>query len=212
MSDFRDMFNKPSGKFPVSDFDWAGPDHWAMTEETTAFMAGAASSGAYTPDLPSLMQRERQLVFVYGTLKEGFRNNRALKGSAFVGYASTNNNYNMFVTTGTEAPFPVVFLKGQKGRAGAIFGEVYSVVPSCLRALDYLESNGTLYKRFPTPVWIANQDSSYHKVYAWMYKGLQSYWATRQTSLRQCKPNVPKSNPTTHYYMFKQTDAVSKKK
>ena len=209
---FSALFSKPSGKYPASDFDWAGEDNWDMSCEVPEFMRGAQSSGAYTPDLPSLMQRERQLVFVYGTLKEGFRNNRALKGSHFVGYASTGNNYNMFVTTGTEAPFPVVFLEGQKGRAGAIFGEVYSVVPSCLRALDYLESNGTLYKRFPTPVWVANKDGSTQKLYAWMYKGLQSFWSTRQTSLRQCKPNVPKSNPTTHYYMFKQPDAIAKKK
>lgn len=206
----RDILSKSSGMYPVSDFDWTGKEDFTLSEETTQFMKFVNEQGAYTNDLPSLMKRERQLVFIYGTLKEGFRNNRVLKGQEFVGYASTDNRYNMFITTGTKAPFPVAFLEGQKGRAGAIFGEVYSVVPSCLRALDYLESNGTMYKRFPTPVYIGSKDGSIKRVHAWMYKGLQSFWATRQTTLKQCKPCVPKHNPHSHYYMFKQPDAEAK--
>ena len=195
---------------PVSDFSWMGGEY-RMHEEVKSFMEDISNDGFYTPDLQSLMKQERHLIFVYGTLKEGFLRNRMLKGQEFVGYASTDNRYNMFVTTGTKAPFPVVMLEGDKEKAGAIFGEVYSVVPSCIRALDYFESNGSLYKRYLTPVIIGNKDGTTKKVYAWMYKGLTHFWTTRMSILKQLTPHTNKKRPNVRYYMFKPTDAQEQK-
>lgn len=196
----RDLFVQPYGnRTPVTDFDWCGPNDWNDHTDIVKHMELAIEDGSYTQDLPSLMKMERQLIFTYGTLREGFKRNRMLAGQEFVGYASTGNHYNMYVTNNYKDPFPVVMLEGRADHMGAIFGEVYSVVPSCLRTLDYVESNGTVYKRYLTPVYIGNKDGTTHRTNAWMYKGLRSFWSSRMANLHQIKPNA---KDKSRYYMF----------
>ena len=81
------------------------------------------------------------LVFVYGSLKQGFHNNRLLNDAQFVCKALTiNNDYDMRSLGG----FPGV-TKLENGYH--VTGEIYNVNDYTLENLDRLESNGTFYKR-----------------------------------------------------------------
>ena len=85
------------------------------------------------------------LVFVYGSLKSGFGNNRLLESSEFIGDALTlASKFDMISLGG----FPGVVSGGQK----RISGEVYSVSDDTLSRLDVLESNGSFYTREKTIV------------------------------------------------------------
>lgn len=204
----RNLFrHTPASPNPVTDFCWMGENDYADCEDLTKFMAYATEQGAYTQDLPDLMKQERQLIFAYGTLREGFLRHQTLKHQKFIGYGSTDNRYNMFITKNHKAPYPVVMLEGRADKVGSIFGEVYSVVPSCLQALDYLESNGSIYKRHLTAIHIGNKDGSIKTLYAWMYKGMRSFWGSRQSMLAQVEPCTTKnSEKGRRYYMFRHSD------
>jgi len=84
------------------------------------------------------------LVFVYGTLKRGGENHRALAGQRFIGEART------------EARFRLHLLDGYPGMVAApvdglsIEGEVWEVDGPGLERLDELEGTGMgLYARVP---------------------------------------------------------------
>lgn len=78
-------------------------------------------------------------IFVYGSLKKGFGNNRFLATSEYVGETQTPPNYNM-VSFGV---FPGVCSDG----TFAISGEIYYVDNPTLIAIDRLEANGFFYTR-----------------------------------------------------------------
>lgn len=174
----------------LNEHDWADNEVQKTWFGMKELMSETWEHAAYTTDLPELMQKDSHYVFVYGTLKKGFRNHRMIQDEEFVGPASTLNNYSMVVTKNTAAPFPIVFPDGREGKKGAIYGEVYKVKPKVIRNLDYLESNGTMYKRSITPVYIAFKDGSTKKIYAFMYKGKKDYWSSREKSLKLVKPFV----------------------
>lgn len=72
-----------------------------------------------------------ELVFVYGTLLEGLRNHRALKGADLFDTALTVDNFSMYA----HLSFPAITLEP----AYPIVGEVYSVDEQVLKRLDHLE-------------------------------------------------------------------------
>ena len=76
------------------------------------------------------------------------------------------------------------------------------VLPSTVRDLDYLESNGTVYKRRLTPIVIANNNRTFKHTHAWMYIGLRSYWDSRKGWLEQIPAFKPKLNDKVRYYTF----------
>jgi len=78
-------------------------------------------------------------VFVYGTLKSGFRNHYLLKGAEFFGGAATVPTYKMI-----ENGFPVI-MPDPEGKPLA--GEIYSVDDETLARLDQLEREGSSYDR-----------------------------------------------------------------
>jgi gamma-glutamylcyclotransferase (GGCT)/AIG2-like uncharacterized protein YtfP len=78
-------------------------------------------------------------VFVYGTLKSGFRNHHLLEGCAFFGAATTVSTYRMI-----ETGFPVI-MPDLEGRPLA--GEIYIVDDDVLARLDQLEREGSSYDR-----------------------------------------------------------------
>ena len=84
-------------------------------------------------------------VFVYGTLLQGFGNNRLLRGQEFLGTAETEGEFTLLSLTG----FPGLMEGGET----AIKGEVYEVDDECLVWLDFLEGvnpknpEGGLYRR-----------------------------------------------------------------
>jgi gamma-glutamylcyclotransferase (GGCT)/AIG2-like uncharacterized protein YtfP len=80
-----------------------------------------------------------KLVFVYGTLKRGQRNEHYLRDAEFIGHFTTGNRYTMYDFGG----YPAVCLRGRR----AIEGEVYRVDKRTFRTLDELEWYPRFYQR-----------------------------------------------------------------
>jgi gamma-glutamylcyclotransferase (GGCT)/AIG2-like uncharacterized protein YtfP len=78
-------------------------------------------------------------VFVYGTLKSGFRNHYLLEECEFFGGAATVPTYKMI-----ENGFPVI-MRDPEGKPLA--GEIYIVDDNTLARLDQLEREGSSYDR-----------------------------------------------------------------
>lgn len=94
------------------------------------------------------------LVFVYGSLKQGFGNHGMLEGNEFITATRTKGRSYRMVSL---KAFPAVL----KGGKNAIQGELYAVDATTLALLDMLEGNGQLYQRRQVDL------ESGHK--AWMY-------------------------------------------
>ena len=97
------------------------------------------------------------LVFVYGSLKNGFPNNRLLTNSYFLAQTKTKENHYFMMSFGG---FPGVY-KTEEECGKHISGEVYEVNRDTLNRLDMLEGNGHFYTRklisvegFDVPVWM----------------------------------------------------------
>lgn len=108
-------------------------------------------------------------VFVYGTLKDGFSNNRLLSAADFVGRGCTVKPYVMMDTGG----FPVVFQETAKAN---VAGEVYEVDGQTLKALDRLEGHPSFFERREVTVDI--EDTGVQQT-CWMYFGNQKGWGRR---------------------------------
>jgi gamma-glutamylaminecyclotransferase len=96
-------------------------------------------------------------VFVYGSLKRGFRNHHLLETSRFIGPGTTRRDFDLL----DLGYFPAMIRPG----TFAIQGELFSVDRRTLRDLDLLESNGTFYQREQHPVIIEGAGL----VSAWIY-------------------------------------------
>lgn len=118
-------------------------------------------------------------VFVYGSLRIGFGNNRLLSGSKYLGSTQTIQNYAM-VDLGS---FPGVIKQGENRLP--VVGDVYIVNRPVLADLDRLEGNGSFYNR--------EQVNLENGMTAWMYFLMREYglenemdsisthdWATRR--------------------------------
>lgn len=90
-------------------------------------------------------------VFVYGTLKAGYGNNRLLKDSEFLGVAVTKDKFGMI-----GYGYPMAAARGL-GDQRRIVGEVYRVTDKVLADLDRLEWKGRLYDRVGTDVMIGDE-------------------------------------------------------
>jgi gamma-glutamylcyclotransferase (GGCT)/AIG2-like uncharacterized protein YtfP len=86
---------------------------------------------------PGALPQERQLVFVYGTLKRGERNHHWLEGASWQGEAELSG-----VLLHDLGPFPMAVI-GE----GTAIGEVYAVEEQGLARLDELEGFPRLYDR-----------------------------------------------------------------
>ena len=108
------------------------------------------------------------LVFVYGTLKEGYGNHAFfLKDRAeFVSYGKTKDKLVMFSTPG----FPVVM--NNLAKDAPIEGEIYEINDDILARLDQLESNGSMYVRGYYDIELL--DGSV--IPCWMYVGVPACW------------------------------------
>lgn len=84
--------------------------------------------------------KERHLVFVYGTLKEGFSNHGLLRDSIYHGKHETGAVHKMLSLGG----FPGVIWNGG---TSPIHGEVYEVTDATLARLDSLEGYPHFYDR-----------------------------------------------------------------
>lgn len=108
-------------------------------------------------------------VFVYGTLKRGFRNHRLLEGSTFIGEAHTLTPYRML-----DGRYPVLRDAGPDCKT--ISGEVYDVDAPTLSALDELEGIELgMYDRVEIDVALHDTESR-QRCSAFVYIGCAEYW------------------------------------
>lgn len=84
------------------------------------------------------------LLFTYGTLMKGERNEHLLKDARFVGKAVTKPVYNLYRIDGNFV-FPAIVDTGNK----AVHGEVYEVPIEALPGMDRMEGHPHFYCRKP---------------------------------------------------------------
>ena len=75
------------------------------------------------------------LVFVFGTLKNGFPNHHYLVNQILVGEFLTQQAYPLYLVGERYSPW----MMDQPGQGMQVCGEVYKVDQQCLQALDRLE-------------------------------------------------------------------------
>lgn len=81
------------------------------------------------------MESAGQLIFVYGSLKRGYRLHRLLAGQEFLGAAQTASQYRMF----DLGEYPGLT---ESDDGVSVTGEVYRVTAECLLMLDDVEDVG----------------------------------------------------------------------
>ena len=106
---------------------------------------------------------DKHMVFVYGTLKRGFGNNRLLSGSKFLGEARTEDKFALY-----ESGIPFVI---EDEQVSQISGEVYEVDERTLARLDRLEGHPNWYFRKMVNISV-NATERYEtekRIQAWIY-------------------------------------------
>lgn len=101
-------------------------------------------------------------IFVYGTLKRGFRNHHLVHDSEYLGEATTAERYTMTVAEGTP------FVNRDK-KLSHIHGEVYSVTANTFDKLDELEEHPVWYKREEIEVHLHQENEQPLFLTAWIY-------------------------------------------
>ncbi|THB66331.1 MAG: gamma-glutamylcyclotransferase [Desulfovibrio sp.] len=101
---------------------------------------------------------QTHLVFVYGTLRQGFSNHGLMHGARFLGAARTKESFALYCET-----IPYVCTKT---RVSPIIGEVYEVDSALLAALDRLEEHPRWYERRPARILL---NDSGQEMTAWCY-------------------------------------------
>ena len=104
---------------------------------------------------------ENHLVFVYGTLKQGFSNHYYLSGSKFLGTGRTKEKYAMYVS---GIPFVIM-----SEPISPIQGELYQVDDITLAKLDSLEGHPGWYRREKVDVCLYDDCSQDNVRQAWIY-------------------------------------------
>ena len=102
-------------------------------------------------------------VFVYGTLKQGYRNHQLLESSVFKGPGLTAKQFTMI-----DVGFPIIF---QNERVARVAGEVYEVGAETMKCLDGLEGEGQMYKRRKLLIL-----TDYGCWQCWTYVGIHAHW------------------------------------
>ena len=91
-------------------------------------------------DTPEFLSPQKNLVFVYGSLKRGHHNDYVMQGAKFVCHTITKGgNFNMVCMRGG---YP-----GVMWGTSRVVGEVYAISDLQLELLDCLEEEGISYKR-----------------------------------------------------------------
>ena len=89
------------------------------------------------------------LLFVYGTLKQGFSQNVMLNNAKYLGVAKTSPCYGMYVFRGYPALVTKTLAETSEIQANSsIFGEIYEVDEATLQLIDVYEGvERNLFKR-----------------------------------------------------------------
>jgi len=189
---------------PLSGFKFKDYNIYDCLGDLVDEMKEVVEQGQYTPDFPILQKKESHYVFVYGTLKRDFRNHQVLSGSKVVGCGFSESD-RFVMAKELRHRFPVAFFDNRVESRGRLYGEVYEVKPEVIRDLDYLESNGIMYKRYPLMFEVFQRTGPKQKIRAWVYLGIKEYWSDRASNLdigRYVKPH----NGDNPYYIFTMAD------
>jgi gamma-glutamylaminecyclotransferase len=181
-----------------------GHDIWRNTDNLKSEMVEVVERGMYTPDYPKLAELSHHYIFVYGTLKRGFRNHKFLRGEDLVGCGFTDQD-RFFMAKEKQAKFPIALFDNREEYRARLYGEIYKVLPETILDLDNLESNGTVFKRFPLLINYWQKIGGPYTLRCWVYVGVREYWSTRVdrlSALRLAKPN----NGDTPYWIFAKDD------
>jgi len=100
--------------------------------------------------------KDKELFFVYGTLRNGYGNNRLLEDEEFIGEAITANKYTMMASG-----IPYVF---KMPETSFIEGELWQVKKESIPNIDSLEGHPNWYRRELIKVNIGKQQFD-----AWIY-------------------------------------------
>lgn len=99
----------------------------------------------------------KEILFVYGTLKQGFKNNYIIRNCKYLGNAKTLNKGILYIFLN------IPYLKFDEN-GDHIQGELYEIDDYTLDMTDELEGHPLVYKRVITPV-ILNDEILYTYVY-----------------------------------------------
>ena len=115
------------------------------------------------------------LMFVYGTLKRGYGNNRLMINSKFLGEAVTVRPM-MMIGLGVPFVWPAqngLPLKGEVFDLGPVGEDTIAGRDATKRlaAIDRLESNGRVYERKPHSVRMVDDGRVIHRV--WIYEAMR---------------------------------------
>ena len=110
----------------------------------------------FTPDFLEFKCQRNILVFVYGTLRRGGKDNHILDDSVYLGTAHTLRN---IFTIKSYFSMPVVF-EEEKISSNHIVGEVYAVSPITLADIDHVMHNTGYTDRKIVWVELRNQPST----------------------------------------------------
>lgn len=102
-----------------------------------------------------------EIVFVYGTLKQGFSNHHFLANANFLGNALTCKSYALYCS---GLPFVI-----RDQAVSRIFGEAYSVDGVTLKALDCLEGHPSCYRREQIQICLNEKSLPAKTFLAWIY-------------------------------------------
>lgn len=102
------------------------------------------------------------LLFVYGTLKSNYGNNRILNNAEYVGNACLDKSFSMYLTENGYFPYVV-----KEPSPDNVKGELYWITPDILDNTDALEGHPDFYKRQKTVV--TRPDGSTIDAYIYVY-------------------------------------------
>lgn len=105
------------------------------------------------------MLESKHRIFVYGTLKKGFSNDKFLEKSEFIGNCVTKDKYLMYIYKNGPYPFPYMLdsTSDNNEYAVKIKGEAYIISDETLAKLDWLEGTPDFYFKKEIEVLINNK-------------------------------------------------------
>ena len=124
----------------IDDGVWYSNDYhekdegWCRGGKCKTKTTYASATVTVEKQAPSKYDEKKHKVFVYGTLKRGYGNNRLLTDATYLGTAKTQERWAMI---GKGAAFPYLLEENEKGYH--VQGEVYVVSDMELARLDNLE-------------------------------------------------------------------------
>jgi len=194
-----------------------------LRTKESEFIQSAVDDAEFTPDAATLFKRNWHPLFVYGTLQKGMVRHSLLSSGVSLGPARTETSaFALLYQKFTKHPYPIALpamltslgsaTAGRRPIGAHIQGEAYLIPPDTLANLDFIESNGQVYRRIVSLIHV-NAKHPY-TVPCWMYVGIIEHWKPEiaNNTLELCDLYARKKDPDFKYYVFTKktlTDAIN---